>query len=95
MESLALTWYLRPMGSNLCILAYLPQNFLTVVEGEGEKAEGGGGKAHFFTFRIQTFQFTDIIRFTITTSQRSYYSSEKKKKETPPKKTTRLIFHGF
>lgn len=72
---------MRPMGSNLCILAYLPQNFLTVVEGGEKKAEGGGGKTHFFTFKAQTFQITDIIKFTIASSQRSYYSSAKKKKK--------------
>lgn len=74
------THLVHEMGSNLHILVYLPQNFLTVVQGEGrKKVEGGGGKTHFLTFRTQTFQITDIIKFTITCNQRSYYSSAKKK----------------
>lgn len=49
--------------------------------GGGEEGSGRRGEAHFFTFRIQTLQIADIIKFTITSGQRSYYSSAKKNKK--------------
>lgn len=49
--------------------------------GGGEEGSGRRGEAHFFTFRIQTLQIADIIKFTITSGQRSYYSSAKKKEK--------------
>lgn len=46
--------------------------------GGGEEGSGRRGEAHF---RIQTLQIADIIKFTITSGQRSYYSSAKKKEK--------------
>ena len=73
--------------SNLCIWVYLTQNFLTVVpwdagekerDCESEREREKGNKTHLCTFRTETVQFTDIIKFTIISSQSSSYSSGKK-----------------
>lgn len=72
--------------SDLRIQAYLPQNLLTAVgqskerekgERQGEREQEGDRETHFCTFRIETVQITDIIKFTITSSQSSSYSSVK------------------
>lgn len=78
---------MRPMASNLCILAYLPQNFLTVVEG-GRKRQRVERVEHISSrLGFKPFKSLTLLNLLSQAARDLIIHRQKKKK--------RLIFHGF